>query len=160
MEDKRGTKCARSPTKEGSPSPSGAPTPSPTPSKFTTIAGVLAEGLLTLPRLTGVWARDPFRKAPVMNLSSSSDVEGLIPDTSWDEEFTRRLFSDLKARSTIYAPHLGVFVLPRQKNYLKTIMKKLIKKYECIIHVVFYQHAKFLYSTNTYIRHRKRQIGV
>jgi hypothetical protein len=112
MEDKRGTKCARSPTKEGSPPPSGAPTPSPTPSKFTIIAGVPAEGLLTLPRLTGVWARDPFRKAPVMNLSSSSDVEGLIPDTSWDEEFVRRLFSDLKARSTIYAPHLGVFVLP------------------------------------------------
>jgi hypothetical protein len=32
MEDKRGTKCASSPSREGSPSPSGAPTPPPVPS--------------------------------------------------------------------------------------------------------------------------------
>jgi hypothetical protein len=31
----------------------------------------------------------------VVDLSSSSDEEGLIPDTSRDEEFTRRLFGDL-----------------------------------------------------------------
>jgi hypothetical protein len=31
----------------------------------------------------------------VVDLSSSSDEEGLIPDTSWDEEFTKRLFGDL-----------------------------------------------------------------
>jgi hypothetical protein len=30
-----------------------------------------------------------------MDLSSSSDEEGLITDVSWDEEFTRRLFGDL-----------------------------------------------------------------
>jgi hypothetical protein len=30
----------------------------------------------------------------VVDLSSSVDEEGLILDTSWDEEFTRRLFSD------------------------------------------------------------------
>jgi hypothetical protein len=29
-----------------------------------------------------------------MDLSSSSDDEGLIVDVSWDEEFTRRLFGD------------------------------------------------------------------
>jgi hypothetical protein len=29
-----------------------------------------------------------------MDLSSSSDDEGLITDVSWDEEFTRRLFGD------------------------------------------------------------------
>jgi hypothetical protein len=28
-------------------------------------------------------------------MSSSSDGEGLIPDTSWDEEFTKKLLSDL-----------------------------------------------------------------
>jgi hypothetical protein len=31
----------------------------------------------------------------VVDLSSSSDEEGLIPDTTWDEEFAKRLFSDL-----------------------------------------------------------------
>jgi hypothetical protein len=31
----------------------------------------------------------------VVDLSSSSDEEGLIPDTSRDEEFTRRLFGSL-----------------------------------------------------------------
>jgi hypothetical protein len=38
---------------------------------------------------------DPSEKVPVVDLSSSSDVDGLIPDTSRDEEFTRRPFSDL-----------------------------------------------------------------
>jgi hypothetical protein len=31
----------------------------------------------------------------VVDLSSSSDEEGLIHDTSWDAEFTRRLFGEL-----------------------------------------------------------------
>jgi hypothetical protein len=31
----------------------------------------------------------------MVDLSSSLDEEGLIPDTSWDEEFIRRLFDDL-----------------------------------------------------------------
>jgi hypothetical protein len=31
----------------------------------------------------------------MVDLSSSSDEECLIPDTSWDEEFARRLFGDL-----------------------------------------------------------------
>jgi hypothetical protein len=34
-------------------------------------------------------------KAKVVDLSSSSDEEGLIIGVSWDEEFTRRLFGDL-----------------------------------------------------------------
>jgi hypothetical protein len=34
-------------------------------------------------------------KAPVVDLSSSSDEEGLINDVSRDEEFIRRLFGDL-----------------------------------------------------------------
>jgi hypothetical protein len=37
----------------------------------------------------------PSKKAPVVDLSSSSDERGLIPNTSWDAEFTRRLFGDL-----------------------------------------------------------------
>jgi hypothetical protein len=31
----------------------------------------------------------------MVDLSSSSDEEGLIPDTSWDVEFTKNLFGDL-----------------------------------------------------------------
>jgi hypothetical protein len=37
----------------------------------------------------------PSKKVLVVDLSSSSDEEGLIPDTSRDEEFARRLFGDL-----------------------------------------------------------------
>jgi hypothetical protein len=37
----------------------------------------------------------PSEKVPVVDLSSSSNEEGLILDTSWDEEFARRLFGDL-----------------------------------------------------------------
>jgi hypothetical protein len=37
----------------------------------------------------------PSKKAPVVDLSSSSDEECLIPDTSRDEEFVRKLFGDL-----------------------------------------------------------------
>jgi hypothetical protein len=36
-----------------------------------------------------------FGNAPVVDLSSSSDEEGLIADTSHDEEFTKMLFGDL-----------------------------------------------------------------
>jgi hypothetical protein len=32
----------------------------------------------------------------VVDMSSSSNEEGLILDTSWDEEFAKRLFGDLK----------------------------------------------------------------
>jgi hypothetical protein len=45
--------------------------------------------------LTSVWVGGPSEKAPILDLSSSSDDEGLIPDTSWDAEFARRLFGDL-----------------------------------------------------------------
>jgi hypothetical protein len=40
----------------------------------------------------------------VVDLSSSSDEEGLIPDTSRDEEFARRLFGDLN-RSVLEPPN-------------------------------------------------------
>jgi hypothetical protein len=40
-------------------------------------------------------SRGPSGKALVVNLSSYSDQEDLIADTSCDEEFARRLFGDL-----------------------------------------------------------------
>jgi hypothetical protein len=43
-----------------------------------------------------VWEQgESFEKAPVVDLSSSSDEEDLIVDVSHDEEFARRLFGDL-----------------------------------------------------------------
>jgi hypothetical protein len=45
--------------------------------------------------LTGVRARGPSKKAPVIDLSSSSDEEDLIAATSHDFEFTQRLFGEL-----------------------------------------------------------------
>jgi hypothetical protein len=48
-----------------------------------------------LPPLTSVGARGSSGKAPVVDLSSSSDEEDLITNVSRDEEFARRLFDDL-----------------------------------------------------------------
>jgi hypothetical protein len=43
-----------------------------------------------------VWEQGvSFGKAPVVDLSSSSDERDPITDVSWDEDFTRRLFGDL-----------------------------------------------------------------
>jgi hypothetical protein len=51
----------------------------------------------------------PSEKVPVVDLSSSSDEEGLISDTSCDEKFTRKLFGDLNR---------DVFRRPRDGNII------------------------------------------
>jgi hypothetical protein len=88
MEDKRGTKHTHSPTKEGSPSSDVAKTPPPP--------------LTSPPEVSSCHPRSPVweqggssGKAPVVNLSLSSDEGDLIVDVSRDEAFARRLFSDL-----------------------------------------------------------------
>jgi hypothetical protein len=53
---------------------------------------------------------DPFEKVPVVDLSSSSDEEGLIPDTSRDKEFVKKLFSNLN-RSVIGPPDDGKIII-------------------------------------------------
>jgi hypothetical protein len=95
MEDKRGIKHARSPSKEGSPSPSGAKTPLPAPSGS-------PPSLKSPPEVSSRCLRSPvweqggsFGKALVVDLSSSSNKGDLIADVSCDEEFARRLFGDL-----------------------------------------------------------------
>jgi hypothetical protein len=50
------------------------------------------------------------RKAPVVDLSSSSDEEGLIADTSLDEEFARSLFGDLN-RDFLGLPDDGKIII-------------------------------------------------
>jgi hypothetical protein len=93
MEDKRGTKCSHSPSAEGSPpsdakippsTPSGSPPPPGSPSKISSrhpCSPMFEQG-------------GASRKAPVIDLSSSSDEEDLIA-TSRDFEFAQRFYGDL-----------------------------------------------------------------
>jgi hypothetical protein len=95
MEDKRGTKCVRSPSKKESPSPSDAPTPPSAPSGSRPWLGSQPEVSSCRPRSPVFKQGGSSEKAPVVILSSSSYEEGLSPDTSCDEEFARRPFDDL-----------------------------------------------------------------
>ena len=62
---------------------------------ITTTTDVSTGGFLALPPLTGVGARGVLRKAPVVDLSSSSHEGDLIVDVSRDKAFARRIFGDL-----------------------------------------------------------------
>jgi hypothetical protein len=93
MEDKRGTKCSHSPSKEGSSSPSSVSMLPPSPSRSPPPPG-------SLPEVSSHWLRSlvfeqggPSERVLVVDLSS--DVEDFFPDTLRDDEFTRKLFGDL-----------------------------------------------------------------
>jgi hypothetical protein len=95
MEDKRGIKRARSPSKEGSPSPDGAKTPPSAPSGS-------PSPLMSPLEVSSCCHCSPVLeqggssgKTPVVDLSSSSDEGDLIADVSQDEEFARNFFDDL-----------------------------------------------------------------
>jgi hypothetical protein len=95
MEDKRGTKRTHSSSKEGSPSSSGAPTPPSAPSGSPPPLGSPPEVSSCHPPSLVFEQGGSSRKAPLVDLSLSSDEEGLILDISRDDEFSRRLFGDL-----------------------------------------------------------------
>jgi hypothetical protein len=95
MEDKRRTKLSRSTSKEGSSSLSGGLTPPSVLSGSSPPLGSPIEISSHRPCLSVFEQGGPFEKVPMVDLSSSSDEEGLIPDTSHDEEFTWRLFGDM-----------------------------------------------------------------
>jgi hypothetical protein len=95
MKDKRGTKRSRSPSKEGSSSPSGGSTPSPMLSRSPPPPGSPLEISSHHPCSSVFEQGDPSEKVAMVDLFSSSDEEGLILDTSRDEEFTKRFFDDL-----------------------------------------------------------------
>jgi hypothetical protein len=95
MEDKRGTKHSRSPSKEGSSSPSGSSTPSSVLFGSPPPLGSMLEIFSRHPYSLVFEQGGPSEKVPVTDLSSSSDEDGFIPDTSRDEEFARKLFGDL-----------------------------------------------------------------
>jgi hypothetical protein len=110
MEEKTGTKRSRSPSKEGSPAPSSVPTPLPTPSGSPPSLGSSPDVFLRRPRSPMFEQGGPSEKAPVVDLYSSSNEEGLIPDTSCDEEFTRKLFGDLN-RDVLGPPGDGNIII-------------------------------------------------
>jgi hypothetical protein len=110
MEDKRGTKRSHSPSKEGSSSLNGGSTPPPVLSRSPPPPGSLSEISSRRPCLLVFEQGDPSKKVPVVDMSSSSDEEGLIPATSWDEEFTRRLFGDLN-RDVLGLPSDGKVII-------------------------------------------------
>jgi hypothetical protein len=95
MEDKRGTKRCCSPSKEDSSSLSSGSTSLPTLSRSPPPLGSPSEISSCHPCSPVFEQGGSSKKVPVVDLSSSSDEEGLIPDTSQDEEFTRRLFGHL-----------------------------------------------------------------
>jgi hypothetical protein len=95
MVDKRGTKRSLSPSKEGSSSLSSGSTPPSTLSRSPLPPESLLEISSCRPCSPVFEQGGSSEKVPMVDLSSSSDEEGLIPDTSRDEEFTRRVFSDL-----------------------------------------------------------------
>jgi hypothetical protein len=92
MEDKRGTK---SHSAEGSMSPSDAKTSLSVPSESPSPPGSPREISSCRPHTPVFEQGDPSGNIPVIDLSSSSDVEDLLADTSRDAEFTRQLFGDL-----------------------------------------------------------------
>jgi hypothetical protein len=95
MDDKRGTKHPRSPSAEGSPLLSDAKTPPPTPSGSPPPPGSPSEISSCRPHSPVFEQGGPSRNILVIDLSSSSNQEDFFVDTSWDGEFTRRLFGDL-----------------------------------------------------------------
>jgi hypothetical protein len=95
MEDQRGIKRERSPSLEGSPSPNDAKAPPPVPSGSPPPPGSPSEISSHHP-CSSVFEQDgSSRKAPMIDLSLSSDEENFIADTSHDTEFAKKLFGDL-----------------------------------------------------------------
>jgi hypothetical protein len=59
----------------------------------------------------------------VVDLSSSSDEEGFIPDTMCDEEFVRRLFGDLN-RDVLGPPGDGNIIILSDSNEEEEVREK------------------------------------
>jgi hypothetical protein len=95
MEDKRGLKREHSLSVEGSHAPSDAKTPSPGLSGSPPPPGSPSEVSSRHPRSLVFEHGGSSRKAPVVDLSSSSDEEDLIPDTSHDFKFVQHLYGEL-----------------------------------------------------------------
>jgi hypothetical protein len=95
MEDKRVIKRECSPSAEGSPTPSDTKTPPTVSSGSPPPPGLPSEVSSHGPHSPVFEQGGPSGKALVVDLSSSSDPEDLIPDTSHDFEFAQRLYDEL-----------------------------------------------------------------
>jgi hypothetical protein len=89
MENKKGVKCERSPSAEGSPLPNDAKTSPPVPS-----------GSRPPPRspldVLSRWCCSPvFEQGSTLGATPVSGHSSLVIDTSRDEEFARKHFGDL-----------------------------------------------------------------
>jgi hypothetical protein len=95
MEDKKNLKHPRSSSDEGFSSPSKASTPPPSRSGCpppTQSPPVTSSRRLCLPPSE---QGGPSEPVPVVDLPLSPSEEDSVADTSWDEEFARKLFGDL-----------------------------------------------------------------
>jgi hypothetical protein len=110
MEDKRGIKHERSHSVEGSPSPSDAKTPLFASSRSPPPPGSPSETSSCRPCSLVFEQGGPSRKAPVIDLSSSSNEEDLIAATSRDFEFVQRLFGELN-RVVLRPPDDGKIII-------------------------------------------------
>jgi hypothetical protein len=93
MEEKRGTKHSRSAASGSSSSSSSASTPPPSPSGSPPPPGSPLEVPSRWPPSPVQEHEGPSEEIAILDLSS--DEEDGLPDTSRDEEFAWRLFSDL-----------------------------------------------------------------
>jgi hypothetical protein len=114
----RGTKRAQSPSKKGSPSLSSAPTPPLASSGTLSPLGSSLEVSSRYPRSPVFEQGGSSGKAPVVDLSSSLNEEGLIPDTSRDEEF----IEDSSVTSTV--TFLGCPTMARSSSLVTPMRKK------------------------------------
>jgi hypothetical protein len=95
MEDKRGIKREHSPFVEGSTLPNDAKTPPSAPSVSPPPSGSPSEVSSRRPCSPVFEQGNASGKTPMTDLSSSSDDENFIVDTSRDAELAKKLFDDL-----------------------------------------------------------------
>jgi hypothetical protein len=95
MEDKRGIKWSRCSLYKGKSISQRCQDPSTGAIWVSTATGNSVRGLLTTPSLTVFEQGSPSGNILVIDLSSSSDEEDFVADTSRDEDFPKRLFGDL-----------------------------------------------------------------
>jgi hypothetical protein len=104
MENKRGTKCERSPSAEGSPLLGDTKTPPPKPSESPPPPGSPSVAPSCRPCSLVFEQGNTFGKIPMLDPSSS------IADTSTDEEIARKLFGDLN-RDILRPPGDGKIII-------------------------------------------------
>jgi hypothetical protein len=104
MEDKKGIKCELSPSAEGSPLPDDAKTPPPVPSESLPPPGSPSD-VSSHCRCSSV-----FEQGSASGATLVSDPYSLVVDTSHNEEFTKKLFSNLN-RNILGPPGDGKIII-------------------------------------------------